>query len=533
MNETGIKAERSTIADLGLNGVSKAYWNLTPPELIEQAILRKEGKLTNTGALAADTGEFTGRSPQDRFIVEDDKTRNTVWWGKVNKPFDPEKFNALYDKVTGYLSQKEVFVKDAYACADPNYRLNIRVVTETAFQNLFAHNLFLRPTRDELSSFLPEWSIVAAPGFKADPEIDGTRQSNFAIINFSRKVILIGGTAYTGEIKKGIFSVLNYILPNEKNVLSMHCSANIGDKGDTAIFFGLSGTGKTTLSADPKRKLIGDDEHGWTDEGTFNFEGGCYAKVIDLSPDKEPEIYNAIRFGALVENIRFNKGSRTPDYENTTVTENTRAAYPINHIDNAVLPSTGSTPENIFLLTADAFGVLPPIYKLTKAQAMYHFLSGYTAKVAGTEAGIKDPVSAFSACFGEPFLPLHPTTYAEMLGERVRKHNVNIWLINTGWTGGPFGIGSRIKLPYTRAMINNALEGKLNDVEYRQDPVFGLHMPVSCPGVPDNVLSPRETWSDQTAYDQKARELAGAFIENFNKFKDFANEEIKAASPKI
>jgi phosphoenolpyruvate carboxykinase (ATP) len=533
MNEVGIKAKKSTLEDLGLTRASKVFWNLTPSELVEQAILRDEGCLTDTGALAADTGEFTGRSPQDRFIVEDEKTADTVWWGKVNKKFDQDKFQQLYEKVINYLNERDIFVKDAFACAEPRFKLNIRVITQTAFQSMFAHNLFLRPGRDELADFIPEWTVIAAPGFKADPEIDGTRQSNFAIINFSKKMILIGGTAYTGEIKKGIFSVLNYILPHEKNVLSMHCSANVGEKGDTAIFFGLSGTGKTTLSADPNRKLIGDDEHGWTDHETFNFEGGCYAKVIDLSPEKEPEIYRAIKFGSLAENIRFKPKTRIPDYTNTTVTENTRAAYPIHYIDNAVLPSKGNIPENIFLLTADAFGVLPPISKLTKEQAMYHFLSGYTAKVAGTEAGIKDPVPAFSACFGEPFLPLPPTTYAEMLGEKVRKHNVNIWLVNTGWTGGPYGEGKRINLPWTRMIINNALEGKLNNVEYTQDPVFGLHMPVSCPGVPDEILSPRNTWKNPEAYDQKAAELANAFVDNFKKFDDFAGDDIKSAAPKI
>ena len=533
MNEVGIKTPKSTLEDLGLDKVKTAYWNLTPAELVEHSIIKGEGKLTNTGALAADTGEFTGRSPQDRFIVEDDKTRDTVWWGDINVKFPADKFEQLYEKVSKHLEGREVFVKDCYACAEPKYRMNIRVVTESAFQNLFAHNLFLRPDKDELSNFHPDWKVVAAPSFKADPEVDGTRQGNFAIINFTRKTILIGGTAYTGEIKKGIFSVLNYVLPQEQNVLSMHCSANVGEKGDTAIFFGLSGTGKTTLSADPHRKLIGDDEHGWTDEGTFNFEGGCYAKVIDLSPEKEPEIYNAIKFGSLVENIRFHEKSRVPDYENTSVTQNTRTAYPINYIHNALLPSKGDIPKNIFLLTADAFGVLPPISKLTKEQAMYHFLSGYTAKVAGTEAGIKDPVPAFSACFGEPFLPLHPTTYAEMLGEKIQQHNVDIWLINTGWTGGPHGVGKRINLPYTRAMINSALEGKLNNVEYKQDPVFGLHMPKSCPDVPSEVLSPKDTWKDPAAYDKKANELANAFVNNFKKFEDFANDEIKAASPKV
>jgi phosphoenolpyruvate carboxykinase (ATP) len=532
MNEVGIKAKSANLSTLGLTRVKKANWNLTPGALVEQAILRNEGKLCDNGALAADTGKFTGRSPKDRFIVCDSKTENTVWWGDINIKFDADKFDSIHQKMIKYLEDKEVFVKDAYACAEPDYRLNLRVVTETAFQNLFAHNLFLRPEQGELNNFEPEWSVIAAPGFEANPEVDGTRQPNFAIINFTKKMILIGGTAYTGEIKKGIFSVLNYILPHEKNVLSMHCSANIGNEGDTAIFFGLSGTGKTTLSADPTRKLIGDDEHGWTIDSVFNFEGGCYAKVIDLTEKNEPDIYRAIKFGALVENIRFHPNTRYPDYENTTVTENTRAAYPIHHIDNAILPSKGPKPKNIFLLTCDAFGVLPPISRLNEGQAMYHFLSGYTAKVAGTEAGITEPVSAFSACFGAPFLPLHPTAYAKMLGEKIVKDKVNIWLINTGWTGGAYGIGNRISLKYTRATINAALEGKLNAVEFEKDPVFGLQIPKSCPDVPSEILFPRNTWSDKAAYDAKAKELAAKFVKNFEKFADFASDDIKSAAPK-
>ncbi|MEX0968366.1 MAG: phosphoenolpyruvate carboxykinase (ATP) [Bacteroidia bacterium] len=532
MIEVGYKGQNSTLTQMGLEKIRKAYWNLSPAELVEQALARGEGKLADNGALAADTGKFTGRSPKDRFIVADDRTLDSVWWGDVNIKFDSQKFDDLYEKVINYLSEKEVFVRDAYACALPEYRLSVRVVTESAFQNLFAYNLFLRPNKDEVADFSPDWTVIAAPGFEANPEIDGTRQSNFAIINFTRQVILIGGTAYTGEIKKGIFSVLNYILPHERNVLSMHCSANIGREGDTAVFFGLSGTGKTTLSADPARNLIGDDEHGWTENSVFNFEGGCYAKVVNLSAQKEPEIYDAIKFGALLENIRFIPDTRKPDYSNTEVTENTRAAYPIDHIENAVIPSAGEAPQNIFLLTADAFGVLPPISRLTKGQAMYHFISGYTAKVAGTEAGVTEPQMAFSACFGAPFLPLHPTRYAEMLGEKINKSNVKVWLINTGWTGGPYGVGNRINLPYTRALINAALNGDLDNVKYSETRFFGLSIPASCPGVPSEILSPRNTWSDKEAYDEKAKYLADAFNKNFAKYAENASKEILEAAPK-
>ncbi|MGL5890978.1 MAG: phosphoenolpyruvate carboxykinase (ATP), partial [Bacteroidia bacterium] len=491
MNEFGFKAKNASIANIGLGNVGAAYWNLTPAELVEDTLMREEGVLTDNGALAIDTGEFTGRSPKDKFIVFDDLTKDSIWWGDVNIKFDAAKFDAIYNRATAYLSGKEVYVRDAYACADPAYRLNIRVVTEFPWSNLFANNLFLRPTEDEILNFAADWHIVCAPGFKADPAIDGTRQHNFAILNMTRKVILIGGTGYTGEIKKGIFTLLNYILPHEKGVLSMHCSANEGAAGDTAIFFGLSGTGKTTLSADPNRQLIGDDEHGWADNSVFNFEGGCYAKCIDLTQEKEPQIWNAIKFGALVENVDFKEGTRTVDYTSTSKTENTRVAYPINHIDNAKEPSMGAAPKNIFFLTADAFGVLPPISKLTPEQAMYHFISGYTAKVAGTEMGITEPQTTFSACFGKAFLPLHPGKYAELLGKKLKASpNINVWLVNTGWTGGAYGTGSRIKLAYTRALITAALEGQLDSVEYGETPFFKLRFPKSCPGVPSEILEP-------------------------------------------
>ena len=508
--------------------------NLTTEQLVQKALERNEGILTNTGALAADTGEFTGRSPKDKFTVKDAKTENTVWWGTVNQPFDEDKFNLLRDKVVAHLGGKEIFIRHAYACADPEYRLNIQVVTEGAYQNLFAKHLFLRPSAEEIATAPTEWVIIAAPSFMANPAEDGTRQHNFTIVNFTQKMILIGGSGYTGEIKKGIFGVLNYILPQERGVLSMHCSANIGAKGDTAVFFGLSGTGKTTLSADPSRKLIGDDEHGWSDKNVFNFEGGCYAKCVNLTEEKEPQIWSAIKPGALVENVRFFEGSNNPNYDDISVTENTRVAYPIDYIENIATPSVGDAPKNIFFLTADAFGVLPPISKLTPGQAMYQFISGYTAKVAGTEAGVTEPQATFSACFGQVFLPLHPTKYAAMLGEKLHNHpDVNVWLVNTGWTGGPYGVGSRMKLSYTRAIITAALEGQLDAVAYESHPVFGFAMPSECPAVPAELLNPRNTWEDKIAYDNQCEKLAALFNTNFEKFADSANDEIKAAAPKM
>jgi len=534
MNEFGLKAKDATIADLGLKNVADAYWNLTPAELVEESIIGGDGVLTDNGALAVDTGKFTGRSPKDKFIVCDERTEKAVWWGDINIKFDPEKFDRLYERVCGYLQGKTIYVRDSYSCADPKYRLNIRVVTESAWQNLFAHNLFLRPTKDEiLKTVKAEWTILSAPGFLADPEVDGTRQSNFAVINFTKKIILIGGTAYTGEIKKGIFSVLNFVLPHDKNVLSMHCSANVGKDGDSAIFFGLSGTGKTTLSADPDRGLIGDDEHGWAENSVFNFEGGCYAKYVNLSKEKEPQIFNAIKFGSLIENIEFYDGTTTVDYDNISKTENTRAAYPIHHIDNAIEPSVGNSPKNIFFLTCDAFGVLPPISKLNTGQAMYHFISGYTAKVAGTEMGVTEPTTTFSACFGKAFLPLHPTKYAELLGERMKKNKVNVWLVNTGWSGGSYGVGSRMKLSFTRAMITAALNGELEKVDYDKMPVFGLAIPKSCPGVPNEILNPRNTWADKSEFDAKTNTLAASFVKNFAQYAEYANEEILNASPKL
>lgn len=510
---------------------AKINYQLTSKELHNETISKGQGKEANTGALAVNTGEFTGRSPLDRFIVKDDITKDKVWWGAINIPFTSEKFDALYNKVVDYLSEKELYVRDSYACADENYKLNIRVVNEQPWMNMFAYNMFLRPTEAELENFDPEWLVINAPNFMANPEVDGTRQHNFAILNFERKIALIGGTGYTGEIKKGIFSALNFILPVDKNTMPMHCSANVGENGETAIFFGLSGTGKTTLSADPKRKLIGDDEHGWTSENTiFNFEGGCYAKVIDLSAEKEPDIYKAIKPGAILENVIMDENGEV-DFEDVSITQNTRVSYPIYHIDNIQVPSIGENPKNIFFLTADAFGVLPPISKLTPGQAAYHFISGYTAKVAGTEAGINEPLPSFSACFGAPFMPLHPTKYAEMLSKKMKDANVNVWLVNTGWTGGPYGVGSRMKLKYTRAMITAALEGKLDTVEYKQHVIFGLNIPQTCDEVPSEVLNPRTTWGNKEAYDKKALELATSFKKNFKKYEDNANEEILAGAP--
>jgi phosphoenolpyruvate carboxykinase (ATP) len=532
MHESGAEARKASLSSIGLGSSNQVFWNLTPAELIEKTVLNGQGTLTDTGALAIDTGEFTGRSPKDKYVVRESGTEQSVWWGDVNHPMDAAHFDGLYSKVTSYLNTcNELYVRDAYACADPEHRLNIRVVTELPWSNLFAHNLFLRPYGAELDHFEPEWHIINAPGFKADPEADHTRQHNFTIISFSRKVILIGGSGYTGEMKKGIFSVLNYILPHERNVLSMHCSANVGSEGDTAIFFGLSGTGKTTLSADPERQLIGDDEHGWASGTVFNFEGGCYAKCVDLSAEKEPQIFNAIRFGALLENTEYVQGSRTVDYGNIRKTENTRAAYPIYLIDNFLNPSIGGSPKNIFFLTADAFGVLPPISRLTTGQAMYHFISGYTAKVAGTEVGVTEPQATFSACFGKAFLPLHPTRYAELLGQKLKESKVNVWLVNTGWCGGPYGVGSRIKLNYTRALISAALKGELDHVDYQRTPFFGLNTPVSCPGVPSDLLFPRNAWADKEAFDRKAVELAEKFINNFKQYAEFANDEILSGSP--
>ena len=533
MQEIGIKNPNANLSKIGLNHTATAYWNLTPAELVEHSVSNGYSILADSGALVVDTGKFRGRAPKDKYTVKDAKTENTVDWNQVNIPTDGETFDKLYMKLLGYLSTRNIWVRDNFACADPKYRLNIRTINEYPWGNLFCNNMFLRPSAEEIKTIEPDWLIVNAPGFEADPAVDGTRSPNFAMIDFTKRIIIIGGTGYTGEIKKGIFTVLNYWLPQDKGVLSMHCSANVGKDDDVAVFFGLSGTGKTTLSADPERRLIGDDEHGWTDDAVFNFEGGCYAKCVNLTKENEPQIYNAIKFGSILENIEFIPGTRTVDFTNITKTENTRVSYPIEYIDNIMTPSMGGLPKNIFFLTCDAFGVLPPISKLTAGQAMYQFLSGYTAKVAGTEAGITEPQLTFSTCFGAPFLPLHPTRYAEMLGEKMRRHNVNIWLINTGWTAGPYGVGHRMKLSYTRAMITAALNGELDHVQYKTHDIFGLQMPLTVPNVPSLVLDPRNTWADKNIYDEKANNLAMQFVKNFEKYADKANAETLAAAPKV
>ncbi|MFV8441121.1 phosphoenolpyruvate carboxykinase (ATP) [Flavobacterium sp. LB2P44] len=531
MDNNTLFTQSISLKELGIEN-AKIHYQLSPEELHDITIKLGQGTESSTGALAVNTGEYTGRSPQDRYIVKDSISENHVWWGKVNIPFEPAAFESLYNKVTAHLSNKEIYVRDSYVCSDPNYRLNVRVITETPWANLFCYNMFLRPEQEELTNFSPEWTLLCVPSFMADPALDGTRQSNFAILDFTRKVVLIGGTGYTGEMKKGIFSALNFILPVFKNTLPMHCSANVGENADTAIFFGLSGTGKTTLSADPNRKLIGDDEHGWTNENTvFNFEGGCYAKVINLTEENEPDIFRAIKKGAILENVIFKEGTTEVDFEDVSITQNTRVSYPIYHIDNIQPGSIGENPKNIFFLTADSFGILPPISKLTPGQAAYHFISGYTAKVAGTEAGITEPQPNFSACFGAPFMPLHPTKYAEMLSKKMKDANVKVWLINTGWTGGPYGIGSRMKLKYTRAMITAALNGELDDVAYENHQVFGIAKPQTCPNVPSEILNPRNTWEDPELYDIKAVELAEKFKANFTKFEEFANAEIMAGAP--
>ena len=523
-----------SLTDYGIENATIKY-NLSADELHQICLDKGLGKEASSGALAVNTGEFTGRSPKDRFIVKDELTKDKVWWGDINIPFEEDALDKLYQKIAKHLSGKELYVREAYACADDRYRMNLRVITELPWVNLFAYNMFLRPTADDLKSFTPEWTVMQAPSFMAVAAEDGTRQHNFAVLSFKRKTILIGGTGYTGEVKKGIFSALNFILPVEKNTMPMHCSANVGENGETSIFFGLSGTGKTTLSADPKRKLIGDDEHGWTADNTvFNFEGGCYAKAIDLKEENEPEIFGAIKKGALLENIVFKEGTNEVDFTDVSKTQNTRVSYPIHHIENIQVPSVAGNPKNIFFLTCDAFGVLPPISKLLPNQAAYHFISGYTAKVAGTEAGINEPTPSFSACFGAPFMPLHPAKYAEMLSAKMKESGVNVWLVNTGWIGGPYGVGNRISLKYTRAMINAAMNGDLGAYcyeDYHVHSVFGLAQPRKCPGVPDAVLSPRATWNDDEAYYKMAFKLSNAFRENFNEFEMESDEEIRRGGP--
>jgi phosphoenolpyruvate carboxykinase (ATP) len=504
---------------------------LSVPQLVEKVLTRNEGSLTSTGAVRATTGKYTGRSPKDKYIVEEASIKDKISWGSVNQPISEEVFANLYTKVLDYLKeQNEVFVFKGFAGADKKYRLPIQVINEYAWHNLFAHQLFIRPSDEELLEHQAEFTVISAPNFKANPSVDGTKSETFIIVSFEKRVVLIGGTEYAGEMKKSIFSIMNYLLP-EQDIFPMHCSSNVGREGDVALFFGLSGTGKTTLSADANRRLIGDDEHGWSANGVFNIEGGCYAKCINLSREKEPQIFDAIHFGAVLENVVLNNESRVADYDDNSLTENTRAAYPLQSISNIVDPSVAGHPNTIVFLTADAFGVLPPISKLTKEQAMYHFLSGYTSKLAGTERGITSPEATFSTCFGSPFLPLPATVYAEMLGKKITEHNSQVFLVNTGWTGGEYGVGNRMKLAYTRSMIQAALEGELNNVETVKDSIFGLDIPVHVTGVPDEVLQPNKTWADQTAYEVKAKELAAKFRENFKKFSNVTAEIEKMGGP--
>jgi phosphoenolpyruvate carboxykinase (ATP) len=519
------------LASEGLINLGNVHWNLSVPQLIEQAIIRHEAVLAANGAITAETGKRTGRSPKDKFIVRHGESANSIWWGN-NQPISPEHFERLWNRATAYLQGRDIFVLDAWAGAHPDYRIPIRVVAELAWHALFAQQLFCRMSREEIAHAKPQWLVLAVPYFYADPERDGTRSEVAVILDFEMQRVLIAGTRYAGEIKKSIFTMLNYVLP-ARGVFPMHCSANTGADGRVALFFGLSGTGKTSLSADPERPLIGDDEHGWSDQGIFNFEGGCYAKCIRLSEEREPQIWHAIRFGAVCENVVLDPRTRIPDYDDDTLTENTRAAYPVENIPHAVLSGIGGQPAAIFLLTADAFGVMPPIALLTTEQAMYYFLSGYTAKLAGTEAGLSaEPEATFSTCFAAPFLPLPPTTYSRMMRERIERHQVRCFLVNTGWIGGPFGVGKRINIEYTRAMVRAAINGDLDQVERWTDPIFGLHVPVLCPGVPAEVLRPRDTWANPDDYDRQARELARRFIKNAERFPD-ADPGVHAAGPHL
>lgn len=532
MQEVGVRSTRHGIEQHGIHNVNDVFWNLPTASLYEHVVRRREGLLCHEGPLSVTTGHHTGRSPNDKFIVREQSSEDKVWWGKVNRPFDPAKFDALYHRLLAYLQMKDLYVQDCFAGADPAYRVPIRIITGTAWHSLFARTMFLRPDKGKAIDHVPAFTVIDVPQFHAVPSLDGTNSEAFIILNLGRRLAIIGGTSYAGEIKKTIFSVMNYLMP-QVSVLPMHCSANAGAAGDVAILFGLSGTGKTTLSADPERQLIGDDEHGWSDHGVFNFEGGCYAKVIRLSAEAEPQIYSCTRtFGTVLENVTLDTETRIIDLDDDSLTENTRAAYPISHFDGSVPNRVGGHPKNIIMLTCDAFGVMPPISKLTPAQAVYHYLSGYTAKVAGTEKGMgNEPNATFSACFGAPFKTLHPTVYADMLGDRIAKHGVACWLVNTGWTGGPYGVGQRIKIAYTRAMVRAALNGHLTHAKYEPDPIFGVHIPSEVPGVPSEVLKPRGLWKDGSSYDTKARELAERFARNFENFKEAA-EDIRAAGPR-
>ena len=511
--------------------LGKLYRNLPVPLLIEIAILRREGNLSSTGAFSVKTGKFTGRSPDDKYIVDDEYTHNSVHWGKVNHSISEENFEKIFTRMKKYVEGKEFFIFDGFVGADNKTRLPIRVITDKAWHNLFATQIFIRPTSREIESHEPEFTLLSVNDFKAIPELEGTRTETFIIINFKKKIVLIGSTSYAGEIKKAMFSVMNYILPT-KGIFPMHCSANVGKSGDSALFFGLSGTGKTTLSADQNRHLVGDDEHGWSDEGIFNFEGGCYAKCINLKKENERQIWDAIRFGSVMENVILKTNIREPDFTDGSLTENTRVAYPLDFIPGAIIPSIASHPTVIIFLTADAFGVMPPIAKLTKEGAMYHFMSGYTSKLAGTERGITEPKETFSQCFGAPFMPLHAMEYAKMLGQKISQHNTRVYLINTGWSGGPYGVGKRMDLKYTRAMVTAALNRELEKVRFKHDDIFNLDIPTSCPGVPSEILDPRNTWSDKNKYDLSANRLAELFVKNFQKF-GVISQEIRNAGPKL
>ncbi|MDT5296477.1 MAG: phosphoenolpyruvate carboxykinase [Acidobacteriota bacterium] len=531
VREYGRKRTDVGLDALGIRPEADVYWNLNTPELYEIIARRGEGSFSAHGALMVDTGEHTGRAAKDKAIVREPSSEEKVFWGEVNKDFTPEKFNRVRDRMMKYAAKRALFVQDTYAGADPRYRLPVRIVTELAWHSLFARTMFINDDAGR-ERHTPEFTVVNIPSFKADPATDGTRAETFILMDFAQRLVLIGGTSYAGETKKSVFTILNYLLP-QRGVMSMHCSANVGRTGDVAIFFGLSGTGKTTLSADPERRLIGDDEHGWSSEGVFNFEGGCYAKVIKLSSEAEPDIYRTTRmFGTVMENVAFDPVTRVPDLDDASKTENTRAAYPLTSIPNIVPEGYGGHPSNIIMLTADAFGVLPPVAKLTPEQAMYHFLSGYTAKVAGTERGVTEPQATFSTCFGAPFMVLHPGVYADLLGRKIQEHAADCWLVNTGWSGGPYGEGQRMKIGYTRAMIRAILSGALAQVETQPDPVFGVHVPVACPDVPADVLSPRRTWKDKEAYDRKAHDLALRFKENFKKYEAGVSDDVRAAAPK-
>jgi phosphoenolpyruvate carboxykinase (ATP) len=518
----------------GIQNVARVYWNLSVPALFEEAVRRREALIAADGPLVCRTGQHTGRSPNDKFIVREPSSEDKVWWSKVNRPIEPQFFDALHRRMANYVEGRELFVQECYAGADSRYRLRIRIITEQAWHSLFAKHMFIDlPDGGDRPAHTPDFTVIDMPGLHADPSANGTNSEVFILLNFAKRLVLIGGTSYAGEIKKSIFTVMNYVLPL-RNVLSMHCSANVGTGGDVALFFGLSGTGKTTLSSDPQRSLIGDDEHGWSEDGVFNIEGGCYAKMIRLSAEAEPQIYSITRrFGTVLENVKMDAASRQLDLDDDSLTENTRGAYPLNYIDNAVPSGQAGHPRNIVMLTADAFGVLPPIARLSPAGAMYHFLSGYTAKVAGTERGVTEPKATFSTCFGAPFMVLHPTVYAKFLGEKIARHDARVWLVNTGWTGGPHGTGTRMKIAHTRAMISAALAGALDNAEYDRDAIFNLDVPRSCPGVPPEVLKPRNTWKRQADYDEQAHRLARMFAENFKTFEDDAAPEVKAAGPGV